>query len=275
MIIIGEKINATRKSIAKAIHSHDKEAIKTQIEKQDKAGAHYIDLNAGTGTGDKDKEISDMKWLIDIAFETTEKSLSIDSDNPDIIEKAAEYINKKRPWIINSVKNDDHILDSLLPLAAEHGAGIIALAMGAEGIPNTPEDRLLVCHELHKKTEKAGIPEDKIFFDPLVMPISASYGCAKITLDTLTKVKKEFPGAKTTMGVSNVAFGLLKRSKVNGALIISAITHGLDSAICDPTKKSIRQAILLGELISGKDRHCRKYIRAVRNGEFDEPKKSK
>ena len=117
MIIIGEVVNATRKRISRAIQSRDSATIKRQIRDQDGAGAHYIDLNAGTG-GNTDREIEDMRWLIDIALETTEKHLSLDSANPLVIRKSAEYLSDRRPWLINSVKNERHILDELLPLDA-------------------------------------------------------------------------------------------------------------------------------------------------------------
>lgn len=269
MIIIGEKINATRKRIKEAILSHDRETIKKQIANQDDAGAHYIDLNAGTGSGDEQKEIEDMYWLIDIALETSEKALSIDSANPTIIKKAVHYLNNRRPWLINSVKNETHILEELLPLAAQHKASIIALAMDAEGIPETVEQRIEVCRSIYEQAVKVGVLNENIFFDPLVMPISSNHNYGSVTLETLRKIKIDFPESKTTMGISNVSFGLLKRAKINEALLLAAIVNGLDSAICDPTKDGIRKAILLGELIAGKDKFCRRYNRAVRKGEFD------
>lgn len=269
MIIIGEKINATRKRIAEAILSRDREAIKEQIENQDNAGAHYIDLNAGTGSGDEQQEIDDMCWLIDIALETTEKALSIDSANPKIIQKAVDYLHNRRPWLINSVKNEKHILEQLLPLAAQYKASIIALAMDAEGIPETVEQRLEVCRSIYEQADKVGVLKENIFFDPLVIPLSSNRTYGSVTLETLRTIKIEFPDSKTTMGISNVSFGLLKRARINEAFLIAAIVNGLDSAICDPTKEGIRKSILLGELIAGKDKYCRRYNRAVRKGDFD------
>ncbi len=272
MIIIGEKINASRKSIIEAIHSRNSNVIKEQIKEQDKTGAHYIDLNAGTG-GDVQKEIEDMFWLIDLALESTDKKICIDSANPLIIQKAFRYIDGCRPLMINSVKYEPHTLEELLPLAVEYDTPLIALSMGADqGIPETVDERIKVCAKICNEAEKAGLSFDKLFFDPLVMPISSLYYSTRITLDTLQQIKKEFPEAKTTVGVSNVSFGLKKRLYVNEAFLIAAISHGLDSAICDPTRDVIRRAILLGRLIAGQDKYCRKYTRAVRQGEFGELK---
>lgn len=273
MIIIGEKINATRKSIAKAILAKDSISIKQQIENQDKAGAHYIDLNAGTGSGDEKQESDDMLWLIDLALETSEKNLSIDSANPAIVKKAVSHLDGRRPFLINSAKHDDEVLDVLLPLTAENDAQLIALAMDTKGIPEEAEERTQVCLKTYEKAKKAGIKLENIYFDPLVLPLSANQNHGKIVLDTLQRIKSEIPGAKTSMGVSNISYGLIKRFWINEAFMIAAITRGLDAAICDPTRPSIRKAISLGRLIAGKDKYCRRYTRGVRKGDFEKPKR--
>lgn len=269
MIIIGEKINASRKSIAKAILSRDAKAIQTQIQKQDQAGADYIDLNAGTGAGDANKELDDMRWLIDLTLDSTDKPLSIDSADPTIIQRAADYLKGKRSWLLNSVKNDKHILDELLPVAAEHQSPTIALSMSGESIPEEIGPRIDNCWAIFEAAHKAGIKEENLFFDPLVMPISSNYMYGKLALDTLWKLKQTFPQSKTTMGISNCSFGLPHRFRINSTFLLAAITYGLDSAICDPTNIDTRHAILLGELVIGRDRHCRRYTRAARTGEFE------
>ena len=271
MIIIGERINATRKSIAEAIQTHNTATIKKQIESQDQKGAHYIDLNAGTGTADENQEIEDMCWLIDLALETTSKKISIDSANPVIIKKAVEHLDNRRSFLINSVKHDPHILDSLFLLAAHNDAPVICLAMGNEGIPEKAAERVQVCQRICEQADKNGLKTENLFFDPLVMPLSSNHLHGKITLDTLQGIKKAIPDANTTMGVSNVSYGLSKRVWVNEAFMIAAITLGLDAAICDPTRASIRRSIALGRMIAGKDRFCRKYTRGVRKGEFEKP----
>ena len=98
MIIIGERINASRKPIREAIRSRDSDRIRQEIQAQDQAGAAYIDLNAGTGEGDVEKELDDMKWLIEVALTSTEKNLAIDSADPLILKGAAEFIAGRRTW---------------------------------------------------------------------------------------------------------------------------------------------------------------------------------
>jgi len=273
MIIIGEKINATRKSVKKAILSRDSEMICKQIKSQDEAGAHYIDLNAGTGEGDEAKELQDMLWLIDLALETTEKKLSIDSPNPNIIRGAIEHLDGRRPYLINSIKNEESLQKALLPVIAQQKMSFIALAMDEEGIPDSAEKRLSVCMKIYEAAKKEGMEDGNIFFDSLVMPLSSNCIYGRIALEALQMIKNEVPDGKTSLGVSNISFGLPKRVWVNEAFIIAALTRGLDAAICDPTRESIRRAILLGELTAGKDRFCRRYTRALRRGDFDKESK--
>ncbi len=270
MIIIGERINATRKSIKKAVLSRDSAEIKKQIRSQDEAGSHYIDLNAGTGEGDETKETQDMFWLIDIALDTTEKNLSIDSPNPRVLEKTILYLDGRRPYLINSIKNDKKLQKVLFPLLSEQSMPFIALAIDEEGIPETADKRVDVCMRIYEEAKKEGIKDEQIFFDSLVMPVSSNNTYGRVALDALEAVKTKVPAAKTSLGISNISFGLPKRAWVNEAFLISGLSRGLDAAICDPTRESIRRAILLGEIMAGKDKFCRRYTRALRRGDFGE-----
>ncbi len=269
MIVIGEKINASRKSVRTAIAAKDREAIVRQIEDQDKAGADYIDLNAGNPYGNITKEAEDMTWLIDIALDVTQKPLVLDSASGEVMSTAAEHLAGRRSWILNSVKNENSILEELIPIAVRTDASVVALAMDGETIPETTDLRMENCRAIRQKAGELGLKEENIFFDPLVMPISSNYKAGKVVLDTLRAIKTEFPNTKTTLGLSNVSYGLPHRQRINSALLISAIANGLDAAFCDPTRVGIRQAILLGGLVCGQDRYCRKFSRASRKGLFE------
>jgi 5-methyltetrahydrofolate--homocysteine methyltransferase len=140
--------------------------------------------------------------------------------------------------------------------------------MDSRGIPGDPEQRLEVCGAILAAAAAAGVPVERLFFDPLVLPLCSDVRQGQVTLETLREIKRRFPGAKTTMGISNVSHGLPKRSLVNQAFLIAALSQGLDSAICDPMDETVRLAVTQGDLVAGKDRHCRKYTRQVRKGEI-------
>ncbi|MBD3391181.1 MAG: methyltetrahydrofolate--corrinoid methyltransferase [Chitinivibrionales bacterium] len=270
MIIIGERVNATRKSIRAAIEAHDAPAIRNEITGQADAGADYIDLNAGTGSGDVEQEKRDLCWLVDIALDCTEKKLVLDAAETEVIAHAARHLNNRREWMLNSVNAESEPdLAAGLAVAAEFKVPVIALAMDQTGIPDNSPKRIEICGRIHAAALEKGLAEDQLFFDPLVLPISADVSQGNVTFETLAGIMKKFPHAHTTMGLSNVSHGLKKRIKVNSAFLLLSIANGLDSAICDPIKPDIMQAILLGELLTGKDRYCRRFTRALRKGVFD------
>ncbi len=274
MIIIGERVNATRKAIKTAIEQKDRDGIISEITLQDKYGADYIDLNAGTGSGTVQQEMDDLCWLVDIALECTEKHLVLDAASPEILSNAAEHLNNRRPWMLNSINGELSQEElGIIELAASYQVPLIALAMDSDGIPPTVEKRLAICETIMQECESRGLGEDKVFFDPLVLPISTDHKQALVTFQTIAKIKERFPKAKTTLGLSNVSHGLKKRALVNGSFLTTAACFGLDSAICDPSRKSIRRAIVTGDLLGGKDRFCRKFSRSLRQGLFDEEKK--
>ncbi len=271
MIIIGERVNATRKSIRTAIEQKDTVAVKEEINMQDGAGADYIDLNAGTGSGELQQEKDDLCWLIDMALECTEKKLVLDSASSEVLKVAAAHLDDRRPWMLNSITGE---LTSqsmeIIELASQYQVPLIALAMDKDGIPPGTDKRLAICETIMVEVEKRGLPENLIFFDPLVIPISTDINQALVTFHTIQRVNELFPQAKTTLGLSNISHGLKKRFLINGAFLSTAICFGLSSAICDPTQKSIQQSIVMGNLLAGKDKFCRKFSRAVKKGLFDE-----
>ncbi len=268
MKIIAERINATRTAIAEAISDRNDGHIIDEIRKQDEAGAHYIDLNAGAGSGDCDRESKDMRWLIDLALANTDKKLSLDSSHPEVLEDALEYLDDRRPALLNSVSGEAERLEPLLKLVAKHQCEVIALAMGGGGIPKTVEDRLEVCATIQKAASQMDIADAKLYFDPLVLPLVNDTQGVQMAMATLREIKNRYPQAKSTLGLSNVSHGLPKRRIINRAFAIVAIFSGLDSAICDPLDPELRKAIVLGTLMAGKDRHCRSYSRRVQKGEI-------
>ena len=269
MIIIGERINATRKDIWEAIRTQNYDHIKKEIIDQDQAGADYIDLNAGTRSGDVAQEINDLRWLIDIALQCSKKKVALDSADPRVIAAGARHIAGQREWLLNSIKGDKELLDAVLPIAVEYNVPVIALAMDEKGIPDNATERVKVCDKIFYAAAEAGMKSEHILFDPLVFPLSTDSTQAKVTIDTLQQIKEHFPDVLTTVGASNVSHSLPKRAEVNQAFLIALLSCGLDSAICDPTDLGIINAIILGELIAGKDKYCRRFSRAVRGGKFD------
>ncbi len=266
MKIIGEKINGTRKRVARAIAERDAEYIKDLALRQSEAGASWLDVNAGTHP---DQEPDDLIWLIETIQSVVATPLSLDSANPKALHIAIQAVHKTP--MINSISGESQRLSGILPLVAEHGCQVIALAMDEKKIPETAEKRFEVIQKVLAKTQAAGVPDSHVYVDPLAMTLSTNSQSAMIAFETMRRVKVEHPEVHLTIGLSNISFGLPARSFVNRYFLSLAIQAGLDSAILDPLDRDIQAAILASELILGQDAHCLNYIRASRKGIFDKP----
>lgn len=266
MIIIGERINGTRKNIKEAIEKKNKEFIKKEIKNQIDCGADYIDLNAGIGKG-REREKEDMKWLIETLYEMENFPICIDSSDPDVIDFALSLI-KTQDKMINSINGEREKIEKLIPVIKKYPESkIICLTMDENGIPSDYRKRIEIAGNLIKILNDAGIKNENIFIDCLVEPVSVNTENAKIFLNALKGVKEKFD-VKTTCGVSNVSFGLPNRKIINKYFLAFCIYEGLDSAIIDPTIFDIREAIFLAELLTGKDEFCMNYIRMCRECNF-------
>ena len=264
MRIIGEKINGTCKGVAKAIAERNADHIKNLATKQTEAGATWLDVNAGTHPN---QEANDLVWLINNIQSVVDTPLCLDSANPKTLSTAIRAVEKTP--MINSVNGEAERLESILPIVAEHGCEVIALAMDEKKIPETSNRRVAVVHKVMEATRAAGIPDEKIYVDPLAMTISTNIQSGLIFLDTLRAVDAAFSKVHFTAGLSNISFGLPARSYVNRAFLTLALQAGLDSAIMDPLDQELKAALLAAELVLGRDQHCLNYLQANRAGVFN------
>lgn len=263
MLIIGEKINATRKPVAEALGQRDAAFLTGLAKEQVEAGADYIDLNVATGSGSAEDEVLTMEWAVETLQGSLDIPLSLDSSNPKVIEAGLRKHKNGVP-MINSVSAEPEKMESLLPLAKEFDALIVALAMDKDGIPADDEGRVSACRQIHAQAQKLGIPAEKLYYDPLVLSIATDTKQGELCLKTISRIKAELPGAMTTMGLSNVSFGLPARSLLNRVFLAMAITAGLDSAIADPTDRGLMQTLAAAEALIGRDPYCKNYIKAYR-----------
>ncbi len=148
---------------------------------------------------------------------------------------------------------------------------MIALAIAGRAMPATVEDRVTILRRLMDVTREAGIPDNRVYLDPLVMTIATNTQCGVIALETIRRVRAEFPDAHITSGLSNVSYGLPVRGLINRTYLSLAIAAGLDAAIVDPLDRELKAALLATELLLGQDRHCLAYTRAFRQGLLEAP----
>jgi len=259
--IIGEKINGTRKTVGEAVIARDTGMIRSLAQRQAKAGAAWIDVNAGTRS---DREPDDLIWLVQTVQDAVDVPLCLDSANPAAL-KAALPIARVTP-LLNSISGEKWRLDGVLPLAVESGSPVIALGLDDDGIPTGKEGRMAVIDALVERTRAAGITDDRLYLDPLVMTISTDITSAMIAVETIAAIRAKYPTAHITSGMSNISFGLPARPLVNRTFLTMAMMAGQDSGILDPLNTDLQATLLATQLLLGQDRHCRTFTKAYRAG---------
>jgi 5-methyltetrahydrofolate--homocysteine methyltransferase len=265
MLVIGENINASNRSVAEALARRDREFLESLARAEAAAGADFIDVNAGTGHGSLEHQMATMEWLVEVVQAATDKPLAIDSDMPSIIEAALRRYRGER-LMINSISAEPEKLESIGPLAAGRQAWLVALAMGSNGIPDNVEDRLAACELIMTRLNQLGVQAEQILFDPLVLPIAVDSTQGLVTLETIKQIKSRYPAARTVMGLSNISYGLPNRNLVNRAFLLMAAHAGLDAVILNPLDAKMMSFIRVANVLTGKDPSCRAYIRAHRKG---------
>lgn len=261
MIIIGEKINGTLKKTAAAIAARDEEFITELARKQVAAGAEYLDVNAGTGSGN---EVEDLVWLVETVQSVVDVPLCLDSPNHEVLKAGLEAVSQTP--MVNSISGETSRIEGVLPLVAEAGSPVIALLLDDNGIPKDLEGRLEISRTLLKHTRDAGVPDEKVYIDPLAMAVSTVTNGAVMALDAMRIIRSENPDVKFCIGLSNVSFGLPLRKLVNQAFLAQLLAAGLDSAIINPLDQGLINMLYASELILGRDNYCLNYTKAYREG---------
>lgn len=261
MLIVGEKINTTKKSISAAVDARDADAISDVAIKQVEAGANIIDVNAGTRLK---TEVEDMEWLISVIQEAVDCPLCIDSPNPEAIKMGLKLV-KQKP-LVNSITGEAERVDEIMPMVKEHGACVVALTMDEAGMPDTGEDRAKIARKIIDMIAEYDIPMDDIYFDPLVQPIGSNLNQGVEFLKGVELIRDAFPDAHIICGLSNISYGLPNRKLLNRIFLPMAMRAGMDAAIMDPTDKEIMATMLGATALLAQDDFCMDYIRASREG---------
>ncbi len=261
MIIIGEKLNTSRKSIEEAVNKRDAAFIAKVARDQAEAGAHYIDVNAGTFM---DEEVDYLCWLVETVQGEVDLPLCLDSPNPKALSEAIKK-HKGEP-MINSISLEEDRFHSLLPIITSQPCHVVALCMGQTSMPTTIEERVEVGSELIKKLTKEGIPLEKIYVDPLVLPVSVDTSMGVAALGAIHKIMNDFPGVNTICGLSNISFGLPERRLINRNFLALCIAYNLSAVILDPLDKQLMSTLLTLEMLLGRDEYCGNFIDAYQSG---------
>ena len=254
-VIIGERINPTgKKKMKEALLEDNLQYIIEEAITQEKAGAHALDVNVGLPKIDEPAKIVEVIKLIQ---EISNLPLQIDSADIEALERGCRYYNGKA--LINSVNGKAESMEAVFPIAQKYGACIIALTLDEGGIPNTAEERYAIAKKIMDTAAGYGIPKENIIIDSLVLTASAQQKEVMETVKTLAMVKEKL-GLKTSLGVSNVSFGLPNRPLINKTFLTMAMTMGLDVAIINPMNKDMIEAIDSFRVLANLDRDAVDFV---------------
>ena len=254
-VLIGERINPTgKKRFKEALREGDINYIVNEGIAQEEKGVHILDVNVGLPEIDEDSmlvnSVKELQSVLDLP-------LQLDTAKKSAIEKAMRIYNGKP--LVNSVNGKQEVMDEILPLVKKYGGVVIALTIDENGIPETAKGRMEVAEKILKECEKYGIDKKDVIVDPLAMAISSDDNSAKITLDSVKLIKEKL-GVKTSLGVSNVSFGLPSRETLNAYFLSLAFMNGLDCAIMNPFSDAMMGSYRTYMALMGKDKSCTEYI---------------
>jgi 5-methyltetrahydrofolate--homocysteine methyltransferase len=258
--VIGERINPTgRRIFQDQLRAGDLSRIEIDVAQQIAGGAMVLDVNMGVPLGD---EAELMDKAVRLIQSITDLPLCLDSSIIEVLEVGlAAYEGKA---LVNSVTAEDDRLDAILPLVARHSAAVIGLPNDEEEIPEEPERRLeLAAKIIETATGRYGIPIQDVLIDPLAMPIGADTSVVVRTLETLELLREKY-GVNTTLGASNVSFGMPDRSSIGSAFLPMASAAGLTSAIMDARSTELVKAARACDLLLNRDEWGATWIAAHR-----------
>lgn len=254
-ILIGERINPTgKKRFKQALLENDIGYILQEAVNQQAKGVHVLDVNVGLPGIDEAQMLTTSVCELQCV---TDLPLQIDSSDPVAMESALRRYNGKA--MINSVNGKEDNMNTIFPLVKKYGGFVVALTLDEKGIPSTVEGRMKIARKILLTAALYGINKKDIIFDPLAMTVSADKMSAVTTLETVKKITEQL-GCNTSLGVSNVSFGLPSRELVNAAFFTTAMENGLSAAIMNPYSARMMEAYYSFNVVKGLDDNCMDFI---------------
>jgi len=257
-ILIGERINPTgKKRFKQALVENDVDYILAEGVNQQEKGVHILDVNVGLPEID---EVAMLRTVVCELQAVSDLPLQIDTADATAMEAALRRYNGKA--LINSVNGKAESMAAVFPLVKKYGGVVIALTLDEHGIPADAAGRVAIARRILAVAAEYGIDKKDIVFDTLAMTVSADDGAALATLGALRQIREEL-GCHTSLGVSNVSFGLPQRDAINSTFFALALENGLSAAIMNPYSADMMRTYYTYNALKGLDANCAAYIEAA------------
>lgn len=257
MILIGERINAGFKDIRAAIVNKDADVIREWAVKQ-APRADYLDVAIGTASSRPE----DLCWMIEQVQAVCDKAISIDINKPVMLREAIKVC--KKPPLVNSTTAIEEKMNEMLPIVAEHNASIIGLVMDEEGSPKTVDKRIENAGKILAKAMDFGISPDRVFLDPILMPLKFMQDQAGVVMRTVSQFALfSDPPCHSVCGLSNSSNGAIHKKLITRIMATMLMAHGLDAVICDVCDEELINAILTADLAMNRSLYADSYIQTA------------
>ena len=262
MYVIGERINGMFKDVKRAIREKDPKPIQDLALKQLAAGAQALDINVGPAAADARTA---MAWLVDVVQDVTGAALAIDTAKWEVMSAIVPKV--KNPAIINSSKADEAALEKYARLAVDSNASLLVLTIDQRGVPDNADRRVEMGATILTKTMEAGLPTERLFIDPIILPTNVSPKNPGHCMDAISQLRAfADPPPHLVLGLSNVSQRCSNRGLINRTYLAMAMARGLDAAIMDPLDTELMNTAITAELLLGKMIYCDSYLQAARQG---------
>jgi 5-methyltetrahydrofolate corrinoid/iron sulfur protein methyltransferase len=270
MMLIAERINGMFKDVKQAIQEKNRKVIQHLARKQTDAGASYLDVNVGTAAADQE---GTMQWLVETIQRGCSTPLCLDSQKPNVIAAGLKVINAENGVLLNSTplnkKTDGEILDKYIEMANQAGpkAGIIALTMDRNGVPQDTDTRVAIAADIVTKAMEKGFESQRLFIDPIVLPVKVPNaqvqpGNILAAMDQIRFLSD--PPPHITVGLSNISQGAMERSLINRVFLAMAMSHGLDSAIADVLDEDLMNVVAASDMLMNKQIYSDSFLKVYK-----------
>lgn len=242
---IAESINIMGKRSGGAMKERNPGPVQEMAKEESKAGATYLDLNIGPARKDGTEL---LPWVVNTVQAVVDTPLCLDTTNTDAMAAGFQVVNNKSQAIMNSISAQPERMEKLIPVAATAGCNVIALLWGPDGMPRDSNERAAMAVDLMMALNTAGIPNEKILFDPIGTPITLGADQINSGLEFMMMLADIAPGAGSTVGLSNVSNGVAEhlRKYLDRTYLIMLMKYGISTAIVNAYDSEL-MAICRGE----------------------------
>lgn len=242
---IAESINIMGKRSGTAMKERNPGPVQEMAKEESDAGASYLDLNIGPARKDG---IELMPWIVQTVEAASSVPLCLDTTNTDAMAAGFKVVKNREAAIMNSISAQPERMEKLIPVAAEAGCNVIALLWGPEGMPRDSNERCAMAVDLMMALAEAGIPNEKMLFDPIGTPITLGADQIASGLEFMSMLQEIAPGAGSTVGLSNVSNGVAEhlRKYLDRTYLIMLMKYGITTAIVNSYDAEL-MAICKGE----------------------------